>query len=92
MTEPSGPITSPLVVIPTYNEAANIHLAVHRTRTSAPAAHILVVDDGSPDGTGGIAEEIAAHDASRSCSASDDEARARCCVSRGISMGHGTGL
>jgi len=63
MTEPSGAGTSPLVVIPTYNEAANIHLAVHRTRTSAPEAHILVVDDGSPDGTGGIAEEIAAHDA-----------------------------
>ena len=64
MTKPSGPITSPLVIVPTYNEAANIHLVVHRTRTSAPAAHILVVDDGSPDGTGGIADEIAAHDSS----------------------------
>jgi len=62
VAEPNGTIASPLVVIPTYNEAANIHLAVHRTRTAAPEAHILVVDDGSPDGTGGIADEIAAHD------------------------------
>jgi len=60
----SGLIQSPLVVVPTYNEAANIHLAVHRTRASVPNAHVLVVDDASPDGTGDIADEMAADDPS----------------------------
>lgn len=52
-------MTSVLVVIPTYNEALTIAKAVGRTRTSVPDAHILVVDDGSPDGTGAIADDIA---------------------------------
>jgi len=51
-----------IVVIPTYNEAANIELLVDRVRGSVPSLDILVVDDNSPDGTGDIVEEIMAHD------------------------------
>ncbi|WP_198663605.1 polyprenol monophosphomannose synthase [Jiangella endophytica] len=52
-------MTSVLVVVPTYNEALTIGKAVDRTRTSVPGAHILIVDDDSPDGTGAIADELA---------------------------------
>jgi len=51
-----------LVVIPTYNEAENIELVLDRVRASVPAADVLVVDDGSPDGTGDLADKVAAHD------------------------------
>lgn len=51
-----------LVIIPTYNEGENIAWITERLRTSVPAAHILVVDDNSPDGTGRIADELAAAD------------------------------
>ncbi len=51
-----------LVIIPTYNEAANVELIVARTRAAVPDAHILVADDASPDGTGKIADELAASD------------------------------
>ncbi|MFN8039243.1 MAG: polyprenol monophosphomannose synthase [Acidimicrobiales bacterium] len=46
----------PLVVLPTYNEALNIDEVLDRTRESAPEADVLVVDDGSPDGTADLAE------------------------------------
>src|SRR5829696_5591774 len=51
-----------LVVIPTYNEAENLEALVGRLRASVPEADALVVDDGSPDGTGAIADRIAAAD------------------------------
>ncbi len=51
------------VIIPTYNERDNLEPIVGRLRTAVPAAHILVVDDGSPDGTGEIADKLAAADA-----------------------------
>ncbi|MBX3313644.1 MAG: polyprenol monophosphomannose synthase [Actinobacteria bacterium] len=51
---------SPLVVLPTYQEAENIREVLKRIREAAPAASVLVVDDGSPDGTADIAEEVAA--------------------------------
>jgi dolichol-phosphate mannosyltransferase len=51
-----------LVVIPTYQERDNIELIVERVRQAVPAAHLLVVDDGSPDGTGKIADELAESD------------------------------
>ena len=51
-----------LVVIPTYNEADNIRVIVDRLRRSVPAADVLVADDNSPDGTGAIADELAAAD------------------------------
>jgi dolichol-phosphate mannosyltransferase len=50
----------PLVIIPTYNESENIERIVRRIRESLPAAGILVVDDGSPDGTGALVEAMAA--------------------------------
>ncbi|MGE5718352.1 MAG: polyprenol monophosphomannose synthase, partial [Nocardioidaceae bacterium] len=51
-----------VVVIPTYNEAENIVWIVTRVRRVLPQADVLVVDDGSPDGTGRIADELAAAD------------------------------
>lgn len=46
----------PLVILPTYNEAENIHEVLDRVRESVPEADVLVVDDGSPDGTADLAE------------------------------------
>jgi dolichol-phosphate mannosyltransferase len=51
-----------VVVIPTYNEADNVRLIIDRVRRSVPAVDILVADDNSPDGTGRIADELAAAD------------------------------
>ena len=51
-----------LVVVPTYQEADNVESVVQRTLTAVPAAHVLVVDDNSPDGTGEIAARLAAAD------------------------------
>jgi len=49
----------PLVVIPTFNESENIERILHRIRESLPEAGILVVDDGSPDGTGDLVKAVA---------------------------------
>ena len=46
-----------LVVIPTYNEADNIEAILTAVTTSVPEASVLVVDDGSPDGTGELVEK-----------------------------------
>jgi dolichol-phosphate mannosyltransferase len=51
-----------LVVIPTYNEVDNLESIVERLRAAVPEAHALVVDDGSPDGTGELADRLAAED------------------------------
>ena len=51
-----------LVIIPTYNEAENLPLIVGRVRSAVPDVDILVVDDNSPDGTGAIADAMAASD------------------------------
>lgn len=51
-----------VVVIPTYNEAENLEGVVQRLRTAVPEAAVLVVDDGSPDGTGQLADALAATD------------------------------
>jgi dolichol-phosphate mannosyltransferase len=51
-----------LVIIPTFNEADNIRIIVERVRRATPAVDILVADDNSPDGTGAIADELAAAD------------------------------
>ncbi len=50
------------MIIPTYNEADNIGMIVTRLREAVPEAHVLVTDDNSPDGTGAIADDMAAHD------------------------------
>jgi dolichol-phosphate mannosyltransferase len=49
-----------LVVLPTYNEATNLPSLVPQVLAQDPRLEILVVDDNSPDGTGRIAEELAA--------------------------------
>ncbi|MGH9100683.1 MAG: glycosyltransferase, partial [Acidimicrobiales bacterium] len=48
-----------LVVVPTYNEAANVEALVREVHAALPDAGILVVDDGSPDGTADLAEKVA---------------------------------
>jgi len=54
------------VVIPTYNEADNIADLLSAVVVALPEAHVLVVDDGSPDGTGEIVRTLAKED-SRVC-------------------------
>lgn len=54
--------TSTLVCIPTYNERENLSLIVPAVLEALPNAHVLVVDDASPDGTGQLADELAAND------------------------------
>lgn len=49
-----------LIIIPTYNERENISRMIHTVLGKDPRLEILVVDDGSPDGTAGIVEAIAA--------------------------------
>jgi glycosyltransferase involved in cell wall biosynthesis len=49
-----------LVVVPTYEEAANITEVLHRVRAAAPEVDVLVVDDSSPDGTADLAKASAA--------------------------------
>jgi dolichol-phosphate mannosyltransferase len=51
---------SALVIIPTYQEAENIADVLGRVRASVPDAHVLVVDDGSPDGTADLADAAGA--------------------------------
>lgn len=53
-------MTRTLVVIPTYNERDNLETVIGRTMSCDPNVHMLVVDDGSPDGTGLLADRIAA--------------------------------
>jgi len=59
MTDALEPV---LVVIPTYNERENLEPIVKRLHGALPKAHVRVVDDGSPDGTGEIADKRAAAD------------------------------
>jgi dolichol-phosphate mannosyltransferase len=51
-----------LVVVPTYNERDNLEPLLARLHTAVPEADVLVVDDASPDGTGELADKLAAHD------------------------------
>jgi dolichol-phosphate mannosyltransferase len=51
-----------VVIIPTYNEAENLPVIVGRVRVAVPEADVLVVDDNSPDGTGRLADDLAAAD------------------------------
>ncbi len=52
-----------LVIVPTYNERDNLEIIAGRLHEAVPDAHLLVVDDNSPDGTGALADEVAAkHD------------------------------
>lgn len=60
-----GAARSVLVVIPTYNERDNIEPLLARLHTAVPEADALIVDDGSPDGTGQLADELALADPDR---------------------------
>ena len=51
-----------VMVVPTYNEAENLRWLVDRLLAAVPDTDVLVVDDGSPDGTGRLADEIAARE------------------------------
>ncbi|MCL8025890.1 polyprenol monophosphomannose synthase [Nocardioides bruguierae] len=51
-----------VMVVPTYNEAENLAWIVGRLRAAAPQVDVLVVDDASPDGTGALADDLAAAD------------------------------
>ena len=57
--DPVGPVA---VIIPTYNERDNIEIITGRVRSAVPDAHMLIVDDNSPDGTGEIADKLAGED------------------------------
>ncbi len=52
------PVTDSLVIIPTYNEKENIEKIIHKVFSLAMSCDILVVDDGSPDGTAAIVKEL----------------------------------
>ena len=54
-----------LVIVPTYNERENLPLIVGRIHAARPDVHVLVVDDGSPDGTGQLADDLALADPDR---------------------------
>jgi len=60
--DPVGPVGPVAVIIPTYNERDNIEIITSRVRATVPDAHVLVVDDNSPDGTGEIADKLAGED------------------------------
>ena len=64
---PGSPSTAawpgPWIVLPTYNEAENLEPIAAAVLAALPAATLLVVDDGSPDGTGRIADRLAAAEA-----------------------------
>jgi dolichol-phosphate mannosyltransferase len=59
MGDAPGPV---LVVIPTYDERENLGPVVSRLHAAVPEADVLVVDDSSPDGTGELADAMAAAD------------------------------
>ena len=54
-----------IVVVPTYNELANLETLVQKLKQYAPELHVLIVDDNSPDGTGKLADELAVADPER---------------------------
>jgi dolichol-phosphate mannosyltransferase len=57
-----SPLGRVVMVVPTYNEAENLAWVVGRLRVAQPSVDVLVVDDNSPDGTGDLADELAAAD------------------------------
>ena len=65
--DPHDSLTGPdagrvVMVLPTYNEAENLAGVVGRLRAARPEVDVLVVDDNSPDGTGRLADQLAAAD------------------------------
>ncbi len=58
----NAPLGRVVMVIPTFNEALNIEWIVGRLRAAQPDVDVMIVDDNSPDGTGDIADRLAAAD------------------------------
>ncbi len=58
----SFPVSDVLVLIPTYNEIENIERVLARVYELPKAFHVLVIDDGSPDGTADKVRELMASD------------------------------
>jgi glycosyltransferase involved in cell wall biosynthesis len=54
-----------LVIIPTFNELENLPIIHQRLKDACPDVQLLIVDDNSPDGTGELADELAADDRGR---------------------------
>ena len=55
-----SPATSVVVVVPTYNERENLRSLAAAVLAHGPGYHLLIVDDASPDGTGALADSLAA--------------------------------
>jgi dolichol-phosphate mannosyltransferase len=51
-----------IICLPTYDERENLGPVLHAIHAVAPAVDVLVIDDASPDGTGRLADELAARD------------------------------
>mgnify|MGYP003347755632 CR=1 FL=1 len=52
-----------IVIIPTYNERENVEKMIRKVFSLPKGFHLLIIDDGSPDGTGALADVMAEHDA-----------------------------
>ncbi|HXG08584.1 MAG TPA: polyprenol monophosphomannose synthase [Gemmataceae bacterium] len=59
---PTGSEPRVLVALATYNERDNLRPLVQEIRQTLPSADVLILDDNSPDGTGALADELAAAD------------------------------
>jgi dolichol-phosphate mannosyltransferase len=59
-----SPLGRVVMVVPTFNEVDNLAWLIGRLRAAEPSVDVLVVDDNSPDGTGALADELAAADSS----------------------------
>jgi len=62
LSENTPPPRRTLVVIPTYDERQTLPTTLPTLRATVPEVDVLVVDDNSPDGTGRVADDLAAHD------------------------------
>ena len=60
MVTTSNALLKKTIILPTYNEADNLEKLVSQILSLHPDFHIIVVDDNSPDGTGTIADNLAA--------------------------------
>lgn len=59
---PPVPLGRVCICVPTYDERATLPRIVARIRAAVPRADLLVLDDNSPDGTGEVADRLAAQD------------------------------
>ena len=75
------------VILPTYNEAENLPGIAAAILESLPGATLLVVDDGSPDGTGELADGLADRRRARAGEAPAGQAGPRSCLSRRLRRG-----